>query len=116
MICLNDFRFKYAVDADSWCNQNEGVNQVGCIHSIQGWETDYVGVIIGPDLMWDDVRGCLCYNPKGSNHDLTHKACKENDQLILNTYRVLLTRGKKGCFIFACDPKVRDYFKRCLNQ
>lgn len=112
----NDFRFKYAVDADSWCNQNEGVNQVGCIHSIQGWETDYVGVIIGPDLMWDDVRGCLCYNPKGSNHDLTHKACKENDQLILNTYRVLLTRGKKGCFIFACDPKVRDYFKRCLNQ
>ena len=112
----NDFRFKYAVHADSWCNQNEGVNQVGCIHSIQGWETDYVGVIIGPDLMWDDVRGCLCYNPKGSNHDLTHKACKENDQLILNTYRVLLTRGKKGCFIFACDPKVRDYFKRCLNQ
>ena len=112
----NDFRFKYAEDADSWCNQSEGVNQVGCIHSIQGWETDYVGVIIGPDLMWDDVRGCLCYNPNGRNHDLTHKACKENDQLILNTYRVLLTRGKKGCFVFACDPKVRDYFKRCLNQ
>ena len=112
----NDFRFKYAKDADSWCNQNEGVNQVGCIHSIQGRETDYIGVIIGPDLMWDDIRGRLCYNPKGRNHDLTHKACKENDQLILNTYRVLLTRGKKGCFVFACDPKVRDYLKRCLNQ
>lgn len=112
----NDFRFKYAKNADSWCNQKEGVNQVGCIHSIQGWETDYVGVIIGPDLMWDDDRGCLCYNPNGRNHDLTHRACKENDQLILNTYRVLLTRGKKGCFVFACDPKVRDYFKRCLNQ
>jgi len=112
----NDFRFKYAKDADSWCNQKEGVNQVGCIHSIQGWETDYVGVIIGPDLMWDDTRGCLCYNPDGRNHNLTHKACKENDQLILNTYRVLLTRGKKGCFIFACDPKVRDYFKSCINQ
>lgn len=112
----NDFRFKYAKDADSWCNQKEGINQVGCIHSIQGWEIDYVGVIIGPDLMWDEFRGCLCYNPNGRNYDLSHVACKENDQLILNTYRVLLTRGKKGCFVFACDPKVRDYFKRCLNK
>lgn len=110
-----DFKYKYAKDADSWCNQKEGVNQVGCIHSIQGWETDYVGVIIGPDLVWDDKKKRLCYNPKGNNHNLTGKACKENDLLILNTYRVLLTRGKKGCFIFACDPKVRKYFKDCMK-
>lgn len=112
----NDYRYKYAKDADSWCNQKEGVNQVGCIHSIQGWETDYIGVIIGPDLIWDESACCLCYNPKGRNHNLSAKASNENDQLILNTYRVLLTRGKKGCFIFACDPKVREYFKRCMQE
>ena len=110
-----DFRYKYALTPESWCNQKEGVNQVGCIHSIQGWETDYIGVIIGPDLMWDEATQRLCYNPKGNNHNLTKKSCVENDMLILNTYRVLLTRGKKGCFVFACDPKVREYFKRCLN-
>jgi len=107
---------KYAKDADSWCNQKEGVNQVGCIHSIQGWETDYVGVIIGPDLMWDNAKQCLCYNPNGHNHNLSKQANRDNNRLILNTYRVLLTRGKKGCFIFCCDPKVGEYFKRCMNQ
>ena len=109
-----DFSYKYAKDADSWCNQKEGVNQVGCIHSIQGWETDYVGVIIGPDLVWDDKEKRLRYNPNGNNHNLSKKSSRENDLLILNTYRVLLTRGKKGCFVFACDPKVREYFKRSM--
>ena len=65
-----DYSYKYAKDADSWCNQKEGVNQVGCIHSIQGWETDYVGVIIGPDLVWDDKEKRLRYNPNGNNHNL----------------------------------------------
>lgn len=113
---IGDFNYKYAPNADKWCNQKEGVNQVGCIHSIQGWETDYVGVIIGPDLTWDETKNCLCYNPEGGNHDLSKEASEKNNQLVLNTYRVLLTRGKKGCFVFACDPGVRDYLKRCLEQ
>lgn len=112
----NDYSYKYAKNAERWCNQKEGVNQIGCIHSIQGWETDYVGVIIGPDLKWDKEHKRLCYNPEGNNHNLTPRACEENNQLILNTYRVLLTRGKKGCFVFACDPEVREYFKRCMNN
>ena len=99
---------EFATDPDSF-------EQVGCIHSIQGWETDYIGVIIGPDLQWDEKENRLCYNPKGNNHNLTAKATEENNRLILNTYRVLLTRGKKGCFVFACDPKVKEYLKKCLE-
>lgn len=114
----NDFRFKYAKDADSWCNQNEGVNQVGCIHSIQGWETDYVGVIIGPDITYDENRGFV-YVPQLQSEDghreLGSTASNKNDQLIKNIYRVLLTRGKKGCFVFATDPKVRSYIKKCVK-
>lgn len=111
-----DFGFKYAPDANSWCNQKEGVNQIGSIHSIQGWETDYVGVIIGPDLTFDSETGYLVYNPKGKNHDLPHRESDKNNQLIRNTYRVLLTRGKKGCYVFACDPKVSKYLKSLMNQ
>ena len=111
-----DFRFKYAPDANSWCNQNEGVNQIGSIHSIQGWETDYVGVIIGPDLTFDSETGYLVYNPKGNNHDLSQRTSDKNNQLIRNTYRVLLTRGKKGCYVFACDPEVRKYLKSLIKQ
>lgn len=114
----NDFKFKYAKDADSWCNQYEGVNQVGCIHSIQGWETDYVGVILGPDITYDQNLGFI-YVPEMNNQDehrmLSGGSSEKNNQLIKNIYRVLLTRGKKGCFVFATDPKVREYIKKCIN-
>ncbi len=114
----NDFKYKYAKDADSWCNQPEGVNQVGCIHSIQGWETDYVGVIMGPDVKYDEAKG-LVYVPQMQNEDehreLDSKEYAKNDQLIKNIYRVLLTRGKRGCFVFATDPKVRNYIRSCIK-
>lgn len=111
-----DFAYKYAKSADLWLNQNEGVNQIGCIHSSQGWETDYIGVIIGPDVKYDKENDCLRYNENGGNHDITHKYTSENDLLVKNTYRVLLTRGKKGCFVYACDEEVRKYLRRCMEK
>jgi DUF2075 family protein len=106
-----DFRFKYAIDAEHWANQNEGVNQLGCIYSIQGWETDYVGVIIGPDLDFDAQNDCLRVIP-GKTHDVPMDNC---DLLVRNIYRVLLTRGKKGCYIFAYNPGVAEYFRQHMN-
>ena len=111
------YKDKYAPDAKVWIIDRRGVNQVGCIHSSQGWETDYIGVIIASDLKYDAKNDCLYGDEKVRNYDAKVKQ-KQPDftRITKNIYRVLLTRGKKGCFIFACDPKVRDYFKRCLNQ
>lgn len=110
-----DYKYKYAKDADTWCNQHEGVNQIGCVYSLQGWETDYIGVIIGPDLKYDKENDCL----KSDNTVKTHgvsKDPKQHNRLVKNIYRVLLTRGKKGCFIFSCDPEVGKYFKRNIGK
>lgn len=114
-----DFVKKYAENADLWCIQNEGVNQTGCIFSMQGWETDYVGVIIGPDIKYDEASDSLICCPGEMNYGISKSPLKgtENEtMLIRNIYRVLLTRGKKGCFVFACDPGVRDYLRRCMND
>ncbi len=112
-----DFAYKYAKNADCWANKDEGVNQIGCIYSMQGWETDYVGVIIGPELKYDKERGCLQSDPKEEIHpkNIPREPTK-HDSLIKNIYRVLMTRGMKGCYVFACDPGVRDYLRRKMNQ
>ncbi len=110
-----DFRFKYARDADMWANELEGINQVGCIFSMQGWELDYVGIIIGPDLIYDKSTNGLVATRDGGTHSV-YGNDQEFDYYIKNIYRVLLTRGKKGCFIFACDPEVGKYFKRCMEK
>ena len=110
-----DYAKKYAENADEWCNQHEGVNQIGCIYSLQGWETDYIGVIIGPDLIYDRENDCL----RSDNRVKTHSVPKEksnHDRLVKNIYRVLLSRGKKGCFIFCCNKEVGEFFKRHMNR
>ncbi len=112
---VNDFANKYAENADYWASHDEGVNQIGCVYSIQGWETDYIGVIIGPDLKYDAEKDCL----KADNTVKTHNVSidkSSHDRLIKDIYRVLMTRGMKGCYVFACDPGVRDYLRRKMNQ
>lgn len=113
-----DFIYKYAEDANNWANQDEGVNQIGCVYSMQGWETDYVGVIIGPELRYDKENDCLQSDPTQEVHP-TNSIPKEktaHNRIIKDIYRVLMTRGMKGCYVFACDPEVRDYLRRKMNQ
>ena len=113
----NDFTYKYAKDADHWLISNEGINQIGCIHSAQGWETDYVGVIISSEVKYDKEKDCLVFDEKCKNYDPgVRQVQPEFTTITRNIYRVLMTRGKKGCFVYACDPQVRDYFKRMMNQ
>ena len=111
------YKNMYAPNADVWLNDINGINQTGCIHSAQGWEVDYVGVIIAGDIKYDSKNDCLCCNEEVKNEDSkVPKTGAERDRITKNIYRVLMTRGKKGCFLYACDPEVREYFKRLLKQ
>ena len=105
------YRDKYASSADTWAVEPEGINQIGCVFSIQGLEIDYIGVIIGPDLTFDKESGCLKAVP-GITHNMTSGG--DPDRYVKNIYRVLLSRGKKGCYVYCCDPSVTEYLKKCL--
>ena len=111
------YRNRYAKNAEVWLNDVNGINQTGCIDSAQGWEVDYIGVIIAGDLKYDPDKDCLCSNDAVWNQDRNvPKEGLEKDRITKNIYRVLMTRGKKGCYIYACDPQVREYIKRLLKQ
>jgi hypothetical protein len=90
-------------------------------------EFDYVGVIIGPDLFYSNGEVMTDYSKRArSDQSLKgiKKMAKENpekanaiaDEIIRNTYRTLMTRGQKGCFIFCTDPELNEYFKSRLNK
>jgi hypothetical protein len=111
------YKRMYAPNADVWLNDINGINQTGCIHSAQGWEVDYVGVIIAGDIKYDSINDCLCSNEAVKNEDSkVPNSGADRDRITKNIYRVLMTRGKKGCFLYACDPEVRAYFKRMSKQ
>ena len=102
-----------ASSADTWALEPAGINQIGCVFSIQGLEIDYIGVIIGPDLVYDSENDCLKAVP-GITHNMN--AGDNPDMYVKNIYRVLMSRGKKGCYIYSCDPEVSSYFRRYLGQ
>ena len=106
------YRDMYASSADTWALEPAGINQIGCVFSIQGLEIDYIGVIIGPDLVYDSENDCLKAVP-GITHNMN--AGDNPDMYVKNIYRVLMSRGKKGCYIYSCDPEVSSYFRRCLG-
>lgn len=96
-----------------WAYKPEGIKQVGCIYTAQGFEFDYIGVIVGPDLKYDPKKDCLVTDI-GETKDPTLKKRKDKDKFdeyVRNIYRVLMSRGMKGCYVYFVDKDTESYFK-----
>lgn len=126
-IQIGDFGMSWNLGSSStWAIDPESVNEIGCIHTCQGLEFDYVGVIIGEDLRYDD--GIITDFTKRARTDQSLKglkglykknkeeALKIADRIIKNTYRTLLTRGQKGCYIYCVDKDLQEYLKKRLKK
>jgi hypothetical protein len=124
-----DFAMKWNLtdDGSAWMISPTSINEVGCIHTCQGLEGDYIGVIIGDDL--EVIDGELRGNPfKRSKGDQSLRgfsaafkaepetALARADVLIRNTYRTLLTRGMLGTGIYSTNREVAEYFRRARNR
>ncbi|AOW10536.1 DUF2075 domain-containing protein [Flavobacterium gilvum] len=124
-----DFAMKWNLTEDGmkWVIQPESVNEIGCIHTCQGLEVDYIGIIVGEDLT---VRnGIVMVDPsKRDSNDSTirgYKSMMKSNQeytkelmrnIIKNTYRTLMTRGMKGCYIYCVDKETNQYFKDLIKS
>ena len=100
-----------------WATDNSYSNQVGSIYSVQGFEFDYVGLIFGEDLV---IRAGNWVGDLGKNKDPVFKSeLRDNIEQAMdklrNIYRVLLTRGMRGTFVYFLDEETRDYFRRMLG-
>ncbi len=130
-ITFPEFGFKAKWNLESrgsaWIIDPRSVDDIGCIHTSQGLELDYVGVIIGPDLKMRDGILVSDLGGRASTDVSLHgykKEMKENpvsaaakvDKIIRNTYRTLMSRGMKGCYIYCTDPEVAKYFQNRLSR
>ena len=121
VIIGEDFKAKWNLENDNIFAINpKSFEQIGCIHTVQGMEFDYVGVLIGKDLFFDGNK--VRTNKFAiSKDDKTSgiRGCKDEefaDRLIRNTYKVLLTRGQKGCYIYCEDEQLNNYIKKHITQ
>jgi DUF2075 family protein len=114
-------------DGSTWMIAQNSVNEVGCIHTCQGLECDYIGVLIGPDPIYRD--GVLVTDPfarartdqslkgfKKAYREDPELALARVDQLIRNTYRTLMSRGMNGCYVYSTDPETQEYLLSVVNE
>jgi DUF2075 family protein len=118
-------RWNLGSDGSLWIIAEESVSEVGCIHTCQGLELDYVGVIVGPDLIVRDGT-VLTVPERRSRQDqslkgyrsfvkrVPERAKREADRVIKNTYRTLMSRGMKGCYVYCTDEETAKYFRSVL--
>ena len=97
--------------ASLWPLDPNGVHQIGSIYTIQGFEFEYVGVIIGPDLIYNFENQCWVAMKENSADSVVKRSGEKLLDLLRNTYRVLLTRGMKGCYIYFVDKETENFFK-----
>lgn len=111
----------------TWAIDAKSIKEVGCIHTCQGLEFDYVGVIIGQDLIYRDGQVQTDYTKRAKTDsslkglkkmikDQPKQAYKLAEDIILNTYRTLLTRGQKGCFIYCTDKELQAYLEERIFE
>ncbi len=126
-IKIDDFGISWNLGIKQTFAIDDSINEAGCVHSVQGLEFDYVGVIIGPDMYYENGEVKTSYEKHASTDPSLKgikKLYKENkmeamklaDEIIKNTYRILLTRGVKGCAIYCVDKNLNNYIKNLLEK
>ena len=101
-----------------WVNSKNAINEVGCIHTTQGYDLNYAGVIIGNELSYDSDNQCLIIKKENYFDSNGYRGIKDIDELkkyILNIYQTLLLRGIKGTYIYVCDQNLKDYLKKYID-
>ncbi len=125
-IVIGNFGISWNLDnGKAFATSESSINEAGCIHTTQGLEFDYVGVIIGDDLRYENDCVVTDFQKRASTDKSLFgikslykqdpdKALKRADEIIKNTYRTLMTRGMKGCYIYCTDKALNEYIRKRL--
>ena len=127
-IKIGDFEMSWNLGSSStYAIDDTSVNEIGCIHTSQGLEFDYVGIIIGNDLRFESGKVITDFT-KRARTDQSLKGIKKMykekpieaekaaDEIIKNTYRTLMTRGMKGCYVYCENKELRDYLRERIKK
>lgn len=121
---LDGVKLRWNGTSVDWINSKRALDEVGSIHTVQGYDLNYAGVIIGKDIAYDPVSRRLRVNrenyfdTKGkANNPMVGKVTTDEDleRYIKNVYRVLLTRGMRGTYMYVVDPPLREYIRSSLS-
>lgn len=114
---IGEEKFKWNSVPNDWINSPNAREEVGCIHTTQGYDLNYAGIIFGKEIGYDKENNSIIIRPN-EYHDVNGKnSIRDLNELkdyIINIYKTVMLRGIKGTFVYACDPDLREYFRQFM--
>lgn len=117
-IVIGDVELFWNSQTTDWVNSRNSINEVGCIHTIQGYDLNYAAVIIGKEISYDPLKKEIVINKSNYLDTNGHRGVTDPEELkryIINIYKTLLTRGILGTYVYIVDKNLREYFKNTLE-
>lgn len=114
---IDNYKYIWNTKTTDWVNSPNSINEIGSIHTIQGFDLNYAGVIIGNDLKYNKETKKMYVN-RQSYYDKNGKNSASDAELlnyILNIYSTMCTRGMLGTYIYVCDEELKEYLSRYIN-
>ena len=111
-IKINNIELKWNGTSSDWINSKNSINEVGCIHTTQGYDLNYAGVIFGNEISYDKSKDEIVIFEKKYFDKNGKQAIKDPEELkafIINIYKTIMLRGIKGTYVYVCDKNLRDY-------
>jgi DUF2075 family protein/predicted GIY-YIG superfamily endonuclease len=118
-IQIENVKLKWNGTATDWINSADSVDEVGCIHTTQGYDLNYSGIIFGNEISYDPVREQIIIKEENYFDKNGKQSIKDPEELksfILNIYKTIMLRGIKGTYIYVCDPFLRTYFESFIPK
>ena len=117
---IQGYKYRWNSTYKNWIASDNSINEIGCIHTLQGYDLNYVGVIIGNDLKFNPETKQIyadkdCYFDQQGKSGVASKP-EELKEYIKNIYLTLMTRGIKGTYLYICDEALREYFMEYVEQ
>ncbi len=116
---IDGLSLKWNSVSSNWVYSKNAINEVGCIHTVQGYDLNYAGVIIGPDISYNKKENKFVIHPdeyRDSNGKRGVDDIEELERYIINIYKTLLTRGIKGTYVYIVNNDLREYFKNAFTD
>jgi DUF2075 family protein/predicted GIY-YIG superfamily endonuclease/SOS-response transcriptional repressor LexA len=113
-IKIDNVRLKWNGTSNDWINSENSVDEVGCIHTTQGYDLNYSGIIFGNEISYDPIKNEILIKEENYFDKNGKQSIKSPEQLkafIINIYKTIMLRGIKGTYVYVCDPELKKYFE-----
>lgn len=118
-IKIGDVELKWNGTASDWINSENSIDEVGCIHTTQGYDLNYSGIIFGNEISYDPVNEEIIIKEENyfdKNGKQSIKTTEELEAFIINIYKTIMLRGIKGTYVYVCDPYLKEYFESLIPK